>query len=313
MTVDELVREWAQSSGEIDKVRRNQSLLRFLGEWLFCEYQPYPEKADFWERLYTWLDQVPAGPQRAIHQQAMFNFVIHLLFAGERDLTSMYRAAYDGPIRRWLIDQANLSLETPNFDDELENARRDTWFGSLAGMDINTFCRVNRILGQSYRPEFRFINEFCDAGRLRIWLDSSGLDRIVVVEDMVGTGDQFLETIAVLTQLGKETLFVPLFIPPDGNELITTELAKPENNHIAYHPILVLPNESIIRSQEQPDDNEDVIAFREIVNTLGNGQFGFGGDYGTLALSYLNCPDNVPRIIWNPLESALFPRASREG
>ena len=193
-------------------VRRCQSLLRFLGEWLFCEFQPYPEKADFWERLHTWLDQVPTGPQRERHQQAMFNFVVHLLFAGEKDLTSMYRAAYDGPIRRWLIDLANLSLETPDFDDQLEIARRDTWFGSLAGMDINTFCRVNGIFGQSYRPEFRFINEFCDADKLRTWLDSEGLERIVVVEDMVGTGQQFLETIAVLTQLGKETLFVQFLI-----------------------------------------------------------------------------------------------------
>ncbi len=313
MTVDELVSEWAQSSGEIDKIRFNQSLLRFLGEWLYCEYQPYPEKADFWERLYVWLDQLPASPQRGDHQQAMFNFVIHLLFAGEKDLTSMYRAAYDGPIRRWLIDQANLNLETPSFDTEFENARRKTWFGSLAGMDVNTFCRVNRIFGQSYRPEFRFINEFCDADALRVWLDSESLDRIVVVEDMVGTGQQFLETIAVLTRLGKETLFVPLFIPPDGNERIGNELAKPENKHIAYHPILVLPRESVIRSQEQPDDSKDVIAFREIIELYGRGIFGFGGDYGTLALSYLNCPDNVPRIIWNPFETALFPRASREG
>lgn len=71
---------------------------------------------------------------------------------------------------------------------------------------------MNGIFGQSYRPEFRFINEFCDADKLRTWLDSEGLERIVVVEDMVGTGQQFLETIAVLTQLGKETLFVQFLI-----------------------------------------------------------------------------------------------------
>ena len=313
MTVDELVREWAQSSGEIDKIRRNQSLLRFLGEWLFCEYQPYPEKADFWERLYTWLDQVPAGPRRASHQQAMFNFVIHLLFAGERDLTSMYRAAYDGPIRRWLIDQANLNLETPNFDIEFENARRNTWFGSLAGMDINTFCRVNRIFGQSYRPEFRFINEFCDANKLRKWLDDKGYERIVVVEDMVGTGCQFLETIEVLTKLGKETLFVPLFIPPKGEKLIRRFLNKPKNSHVKFHPIQILPLDCVIQKNPQLTDSEDVIAFRDVINIYGKGIFGFGQDYGTLALSYLNCPDNVPKIIWSPSESALFPRASREG
>ena len=313
MTVDELVSEWAQSSGEIDKLRFNHSLLQFLGEWLFCEYQPYPEKADFWDRLYIWLEQLPAGPKRANHQQAMFNIVVRLLFAGERDLTSMYRAAYDGPIRRWMIDQANLTFEISNFDAELGEVRRKTWFGSLAGMDINAFCRVNRIFGQSYRPEFRFINNFCDTGKLKAWLDAKDYERIVVVEDMVGTGEQFLQTIAALTQLKKEAIFVPLFIPPDGDKLISTELAKPENSHIAYHPILVLPNESIIRSQEQPDDSQEVIAFREIINLYGGGIFGYGKHYGTLALSYLNCPDNVPKFVWSPSESALFPRASREG
>jgi hypothetical protein len=60
-------------------------------------------------------------------------------------------------------------------DEKLDDARRATWFGSLAGMDINTFCRVNGVFGQSYRPEFRFLAEFCDMVRHQfLWVGKQG-------------------------------------------------------------------------------------------------------------------------------------------
>lgn len=47
MSVDDLVREWALRAGSSDRLRANERLIRFLGEWLFPDYQPFPEKATF--------------------------------------------------------------------------------------------------------------------------------------------------------------------------------------------------------------------------------------------------------------------------
>ena len=185
MSVDDLISEWALAAGPSDRLRENENLIRFLGEWLFADYQPYPEKADFWDRLYVWLDQIDVCQTRDEDQRAMFDFIPHLMFAGQRDLTAMYRAAYDGPIRRWLVDQASLQLDDPELDERLAELRRDTWFGSLAGMDISAFCRVNKITAQSLRPEFRFIAEFCDFANLKNQIVAKGYKRIVVVEDMI--------------------------------------------------------------------------------------------------------------------------------
>jgi len=316
MSVDDLIAEWALATGPSDRLRDNENLIRFLGEWLFSEYQPYPEKADFWDRLYCWLNQICDCKTRNEDQRAMFDFIPYLLFAGQRDLTAMYRAAYDGPIRRWLIDQGELLLDDLAVARKLENLRRDTWFGSLAGMDISGFSRVNRITGQSYRPEFRFIAEFCNMNELKNWLDAEGYKRIVVVEDMVGTGEQFQDALPALAGVGGENpiqvLFVPLFIPPAGLKVVLDELSKPEHSHISCQPICVLPDSSIIYGESQSAESKDHSRFREVILRHGSGNFGYGSNYGTLILSYMNCPDNVPAIIHQPTDVALFPRATRE-
>lgn len=316
VSVDDLIGEWALASGKSDALRNNENLIRFLGEWLFAEYQPYPEKADFWDQLYLWLDQIEACPTRDVDQRAMFDFIPHLLFAGQRDLTAMYRAAYDGPIRRWLIDQGDLQLDDPDLQQQIGHLRTDTWFGSLAGMDISGFCRVNRIIGQSYRPEFRFIAEFCDIDALKEWLVAEGYKRIVVVEDMVGTGTQFCETLPALAGVGgKEpipVLFVPLFIPIQGIELIRTMLQEKPYRHITCTPICVLPQAAMIQRQQTLGEHDSVARFRDVIHRHGGGSFGFGDEYGTLVLSHMNCPDNVPGIIHSPPQVAIFPRATRE-
>ena len=63
----------------------------------------------------------------------------------------------------------------------------------------------------------------------------------------------------------------------------------------------------------QADEPQSVASFRDVIYRHGNGDFGLGDDYGTLVLSYLNCPDNLPAIIHFPSNVALFPRAPREG
>lgn len=316
--MDDLIRSWTSQSRHDRRIDQNALLLQFLGTWLYSQYQPFPEKPPFWDRLFAWLDHIPNdNATRDRDQQALFNFVPWLLFVGEEDLIAAYRAAYTGPICRWLIDSASIGITHPDLNDKISEARRSTWFGSLAGMDINTFCRVNGIFGQSYRPEFRFVSEFCKITPLKKWLKQKCYRRIVIVEDIVGTGEQFKETVDALIKLKPmPILFVPLFIAPDGLERVQNLIEGPQCRHIQCQPLFVLPHECLVRRDQSPQDSKEINEFRSVNQRVNAGHLGFGSDYGTLVLTHANCPDNIPPIIHERTDMRpvpLFPRASREG
>ena len=314
-----LINEWTRTSQHDQQIDRNAELLEFLGTWHYAHYKPFPEKPPFWTRLHAWLSQLKCGTARARRkdQQALFNFVPWLLFVAEEDLIASYRAAYVGSICRWLLRLDAIDITDPAIDSKLNNARAATWFGSLAGMDINTFCRVNGVFGQSYRPEFRFIAEFCAMTELSRWLKDHKYRRIVIVEDIVGTGEQLTETVPALEGLKDfQILFVPLFIAPEGHKLAQSLSQQPALRHLTYEPLFVLPHECLVRRKRSVKDSAEVKAFREANRRQGKGRLGFGGDYGTLVLTHANCPDNVPPIVHErstELPFPLFQRASREG
>ena len=202
--MDTLISEWTSVSKHDPRIDDNSELLSFLGTWLYSQYQPFPEKSPFWDRLFRWLDQIPNNTapkikkRRQLDQQVLFNFVPSLLFAAEEELLATYRAAYTGPICRWILKQSGITLDAPNLDERLQTERKATWFGSLAGMDIATFCRVNGVSGQSYRPEFRFMAELGDMKLLPAWLKEKKYRRIIIVEDIIGTGEQLRQTMGAL-------------------------------------------------------------------------------------------------------------------
>ena len=322
--MDTLISEWTSVSKHDPRIDDNSELLSFLGTWLYSQYQPFPEKSPFWDRLFRWLDQIPNNTapkikkRRQLDQQVLFNFVPSLLFAAEEELLATYRAAYTGPICRWILKQSGITLDAPNLDERLQTERKATWFGSLAGMDIATFCRVNGVSGQSYRPEFRFVAELGDMKLLPAWLKEKKYRRIIIVEDIIGTGEQLRQTMGALAALNEFPIkLVPLFIAPQGDQLVRNLLEQPSYTHVEYEPIFVLPHECLVKETPSKEDSPEIQKFREVNNRLFRDRFGdfllgYGKTYGTLVLTYANCPDNVPLIVHSD-KSALFPRASREG
>ncbi len=322
--MDSLINEWTRVSKHDQRIDRNAAHLKFLGTWHYSQYRPYPEKPPFWDRLYLWLNQIETGvtgAQRALRrraaQQALFNFVPWLLFVAEEDLIATYRAAYTGHICRWLVDVIGGNVTDPDIDAKLQQARLATWFGSLAGMDVNTFCRVNGIFGQSYRPEFRFLAKFNDLPLLARKLADENYKRIVIVEDLVGTGEQLSDAAPAIKAMNNfKLLFVPLFIAPEGDESAVRLFNDPEFAHVTYDPLFILPSDCIINSAKARGESKEFTDFRKVNATYNGGDLGIGIDYGTLVLTYANCPDNVPPIIHEPTPSRplpLFHRASREG
>ncbi len=330
-TIDELVNRWTDVPGDIEnpgdtlKYGATRNLLHLLSRKLYADYQPFPEGPQFLERLARWLDNLRDDEAA---QQLLFEFVPWLLFIGRHEMETMYRAAFTGPISRWIIDDAELGIADPELPEKFAAAVRKTFFGHMAGMDIGSFARVNSLSGQSDRPEFRVLSRYGDFDEFRNGVTTKGFDRIVAVEDMVGTGTQMLEACPILSHVDPiEVLLCPIVVAPAGVRTWLDNL-KPYNSHMTFSPLFVIPPNATLPEVaptigEHPLSNQ----FRTLINDTWNavqgsnpspqlqdGPFGFGR-FGSLVLSYLNCPDNVPALVhyesecWKPL----FPRVSREG
>ena len=146
----------------------------------------------------------------------------------------------EGPISRWIVDDSGLTLTDPHFETGFQDAIRRTFFGSIAGMDIGSFMRVNSLRGQSHRPDFRGLNEFADPDLLSTHLEDNEFERIVAVEDYVGTGSQMAQAADILSQLVDfDVLLCPLVIASEG--VATGEEISAQSAHISFEPLFTVP------------------------------------------------------------------------
>lgn len=331
LPIDVLVSTWDAALGSDPELRRIEQLLDFLSQELYGDYEPYAEWPVFMERLGAWVQNV----DNEAHQQTLFRMVPWLLFFGKEDMKTMYRAAFAGPITQWIIEKAAIPLGTADLDTRFDAAVAETWFGSMAGMDIGSFMRLNGISEQNLRPEFRVLSHLGDPQRIRDHLRTpdairpNGYRRIVVVEDVVGSGRQMKDAVRILDELTEfEVLLCPIIVAKAGcetGEMITQKNAK----HMTFSPHYRIPEaatlEPVPTSAEEPTHFN---AARELVNQTWDRlklpkqydkPFGIG-NLGLLVLTYLNCPNNVPPLfhrMTEPTESSLgwfplFPRVVRE-
>ncbi len=256
-------------------------------------------------------------------KSALIDLAWRLLFVGHKELHCLYRSVYDSSVTQWLIDQANLNIRDPDFDTQFATKRYETWFTCLAGADIASFCRVNRIVGQSIRPDLRALVKLGAIDQTLNFTQEThptrpdGYKRVFIFEDIVGSGEQFEETWPILEAFANRAmpvLFAPLFIAPTGDEFVRDKIAKSNDaDAFTYSPLFVLPADLLLTENSSRLDAESVRILRKVFVRLSQtpNPYGHRGT-GMLTLTSLNCPDNVPLIIHRG-PTALFPRASREG
>jgi hypothetical protein len=322
-SVNDLVQRWTEAAGDTQKYGTTRDLLEFLNRELYCDYQPCSDGPDFLDRLASWLHNLHDNPDG---QQLLFECVPWLLFIGHREMTSMYRAAYNGPITRWIIDQANLDILDPDLSTKFSCELGHTWFGSLAGMDIGSFMRTNRIDDQSLRPDFRVLSHFeaNDPKKVVNYLrkENRPYSRIVAVEDYVGTGKQMEKPCELLRKLSDfPTLICPIVAAEEGVK--KGQSIASETRHISFKEFFRIPLAATISEDARHQEPWFMEALRQLIHDTwdrlrtqdrGDTPFGFLGS-GALVLTYMNCPNNVPPLLhrktltWDPL----FPRVSREG
>ena len=329
-TIFDRVNKWSMSTTASADFISLFSQIEYLAEKQFSEYHPTsgPPHKEFTVRLRDWLDSAADEED----QQTLLRLVPHLFFIGSREFRSLYRAAFNGPITRWLIDELALDFSSPDFHDDLWNAIKHTWFcGITDSMQIAEFHHVNNIEGADLRPDWRTLARFAEPQRVKAYMDTNRLQRVVLLEDFVGTGTQMTTSVNFASTIpgAPSVLVLPLITAPGGIE-VGSALSSSFSN-ISFATTLELLQAAFVCDVSNPNESNLFQIVRELIvrlypiltgGRLGNedkkpyGPFGYNRGTprrGALVVMYTNCPDNTLPIIhyssqnWSPL----FPRSSR--
>jgi hypothetical protein len=302
--------------------------IEFLEKHSFRDYHPtigpYPP---FFSRLKKWLENLSGEED----QKIFFRLVPEIFFLGSDEFISLYRTAFNEIVIQWTIDVASLKITEQDFHDLLEREIQRTWFCPITdSMHISDFCHVNNIEGISYRPDWRSLTKFGDKSKITDYMKKNGFERIVLLEDFVGSGGQLSGTDTVGSgspKLGAvdfaaslpgtpPILVIPLVICPVGYKL--GKQIEKKCPSVTFSPVYILSPDLMLTSTPSPNEMEIFAHLRDLVlriqrqNGFPYDPFGFCGT-GAIFVMYTNCPDNTLPIIhfksdqWQPL----FPRSSR--
>ncbi len=339
-TIDPLI---TKQNGHPVRFRDILETLRYSDSQGFREYVPTrasDQTPSFLDRLVLWLENQGIEPEDRCR---LFEFASHLVYFSADDFHALNRTAFTGPITRWVIKQQGLRLDDPNFESSLAHHRdHRTWYCPVTdSMQISEFYHVNNIGGASHRPGFRSLREFKASGEaIAGYMTTAGFDRLVLLEDIVGTGSQTEEAVEWAAQSVRvPVLFVPLIISPDGLNRFKKLESKEWSNRgagssLQVEPIMELDETDFI-GQATEESNPLFVVIRELAGRIHPHVLGTTRDdrkvspyspmgfhrpkdtaTGATVVTYTNCPNNTIPIVhhqsrktaWRPL----FPRVERE-
>lgn len=296
--------------------------IEHLARTLFDQYEPTKGAghACFGDRLAAWLDNAPDDTD----QQVLFRLVPHLLFIDQGGFDSLYQAAFNGHVARWLIDQLGLRLDDPRIGDKLHGAVKQTWFCPITdSMQIAKFYHLNNIEGVDLRPDWRTLRKFGDdAQKIVNYMRQESLLRMVLLEDFVGTGDQIENAVRFAAGLPGPVpvLVCPIVVCPGG--IKSGRQLATEYPNICFDPVMeLLPKMFVTDTPSEGEPNLFTLVrnvahrFSEVIpvdSSQDYGPFGYRGT-GGLVVMYSNCPNNTLPIVHHDSKTwhALFPRSSR--
>jgi hypothetical protein len=318
------INNWILSSPSGEIYESANQHIQCLAERLFGEYEPTKGPSEnFWQRFDSWLENLKDETE----QQALFRLMASLFFIGTKELDNLYRVAFNRHATKWIIDELALTIDDPNLSTKVSEALVSTWFCPLTdSMRINAFYHLNHLSGRDHRPDWLSLASIANLSAVDTFIRNEHINRIVLLEDFIGSGDQVEPAIEFAGKLTSQlpTLVIPLVICPNG--VTKAKQWETSFSNIKCRPVLELWRFNFLKAIPQPGEPIDYPEFRELVvrsfTTLLGGEtaekakvytpFGFEGTGGLVVLS-TNCPDNTLPLIhhksatWSPL----FPRASR--
>ena len=309
------VEPWTEgdSEGRFAEMMRH---LNWLGRRLYSDYEPNAYST-FDEQFGKWIENV----EDEADKKTLFELLEYLFFVGRREFEALCRAAFTGPISRWIIDSESIDVAAADAVSKITAAVKDTWFCPVTdSMRINAFLKLNRIEGKQHRPDWRSLTEFGDPRKIKAYMDTNELKRLVLLEDFVGSGTQMKNTAEFAASCfdSLPVLLCPLVCCPGGVETGEKLAARFEN--FVFEPILRISGHTILRETAGNDEPAVFARVRTLIasekkrwlKTNREKPYGFE-DVGALVVMYSNCPNNTLPIIHNNSSKwkALFPRIRR--
>ena len=319
--LSKLLREWAlRDWGTDDEVFVDQSAIQYLARTLFDHYEP-SQFVQFDDRLDRWLHNVPDE----LDQQTLFRLLAALFFVGRSEYESLCRAAYNGPVHRWLVDDFGLDIADPALTTRLDAGIAETWFCPITdSMRINSFLKVNNLRGKTHRPDWRSLKAFADPNKIRKFMARRQIQRVVLLEDFVGTGFQMRSAVEFASDSlpNVPILTLPLVSCPHADD-VGRQLATSRSN-LSYASVVSITPEMLIKPDAQPNEPAYHQTVRELIARVrgrlnrpaadpdSQRYHGYMGTGAVFAM-YSNCPDNSLPVIHDetPRWHALFPRIER--
>ena len=346
-----LVKEWDLSGdtdlpGGTSKYTQIANQLEYFAKTEWKKYVPtwasQQYSHDYMHRLAGWIGNLDDDDERKI----LFEYAARIAYFTDEDFFSLYNSAYHGPISRWVIDQARLKFNDPNYVQQFRSEMQKTWFCPVTdSMLINEFYKVNGIQNAGERFQFDTLATL-GANQQNILevnkqMQSKGLARLVLLEDFVGSGSQVTPGIEwalnhlKINSQPVPTLFAPLIVCSKGATDLRHachRISASSPGLFSFCPILELtsadalgPGRDLAATSSDPllpkiealaKSTFPRVAGKTLVpsNEAPYGPFGFA-DIGCSIVHRLNAPDNSLPLIhhkpktgtWKPL----FPRIAR--
>lgn len=323
MNLEHEINNWSRSTSDKTNYLEVYAQIQYLADSLFHEFEPTKGAGfpPFMDRLERTLKSGLTKKQ----QKTIFKLIPKLCFVGKNEFNTLYSAAYNGPIARWLIERYALSILDPNIQIKLKKAIEKTWFCPITdSLKISEFYHVNSISGPDLRSDWRTLHELGDKTKLGDYLKSNHIENLVLLEDFVGSGSQVYKSVEFAATISSSlnVLFCPLICCKTGIKTFS-EYERTQHN-FSFRTILEVPTTITVTSVKQMNEPHYFDELRKLFVELyhkvaGNvptqklyGPFGYR-DTGSLLIMHTNCPDNCPPIIhhysdqWSPV----FPRSSR--
>ncbi len=319
--LQERLRRWMMSLPDGPAIQDVNEQVEHLAEELYSEYEPTKgPNPDFWKRLEAWLDNLSEPDQKIL-----FKSLRHLFFIGDRELNNLYRVAFNETVPMWLMDLLGLDLDSPDLDVKLQEALDATWFCPLTdSMRINAFYHLNHISGFNHRPDWTSLATLGSPTQIEAYMSKYRIERIVLLEDFVGSGSQVGHAIEFAAALpsARQVLAIPLVMCPIGTADMEARMRTYAN--LQVRPVLNLHRFDFVSATPVTDEPALYSELRSVADTAYieieksapahqlQGPLGFRDTGGLVVLS-TNCPDNTLPFIHFQCATwkALFPRASR--
>ncbi len=322
--IENKVYKWVQN-GE-DKYSDINLRIIHLNHWLFSDYEPtLGPGPNFLKRLGDWLENINDEED----QKILFELVPNIFYVGREELNVLYREAYQTIFARWLIDQIKSDFSSSTVLEDLNAEIINTWFCPFTdSLRINQFYHINNIpSSHNLRPDWKSLITLGNNGAINNYIISNNIQRIVLLEDFIGNGDQVSKTVQFLAANMNHLsiLIIPLIICPTGLKNISA-ICK-ANPKISIFPVVSVPENYFVHELESDIESDffkklhavakktydSVDNNRAIDNKVAPyGPFGWKKTGGVIVM-HTNTPDNSLPLIHNESETwkPLFKRHKR--